>query len=198
MSDLIRPAFIHDFGIEITQGEDFCLAFLACAWDDQGNPVWSDTSAYTAELAIRSGDTDGTLVLDASAYVQLGYTPPLVERSTAYSLGQRVTVGGVGGISDGYLYECTTAGTTDGSPVIFTDTLGATTNDGTAVWTCVLPAQDGAGNIHIANVVVNIPHAVTGGLDEWGRGSWSLSVKNGFSNSWFYVDGPAVLRKSSL
>ncbi len=37
---------------------------------------------------------------------------------------------------NGYLYECTTAGTTAGSEPTWGTTPGGTTSDGTAVWTC--------------------------------------------------------------
>lgn len=53
--------------------------------------------------------------------------------STAYVLGQRIMLG----TSDLNVYECTTAGTSAGSPPAFNTTLGATTTDGTAVFTAL-------------------------------------------------------------
>lgn len=48
----------------------------------------------------------------------------------AYSLGDRVMLG----TSDLNVYECTTAGTTAGSPPSFNTTLGDSTTDGSVVW----------------------------------------------------------------
>lgn len=54
--------------------------------------------------------------------------------STAYSLGDRIMLG----TSDLNVYECTTAGTTAGSPPAFTTTIAGSTTDGTAVFlTCL-------------------------------------------------------------
>ena len=50
--------------------------------------------------------------------------------TTAYSLGDRVMLG----TSDLSIYECITAGTSDGSPPAFNTTLGDSTTDGTVVW----------------------------------------------------------------
>jgi hypothetical protein len=50
--------------------------------------------------------------------------------TTGYSLGDRVMLG----TSDLNVYECTTAGTSDGSPPAFNTTLGQSTTDGTVVW----------------------------------------------------------------
>lgn len=38
---------------------------------------------------------------------------------------------------NGYYYKCTTGGTSNGTPPSLTTTVGATTSDGTAVWTCM-------------------------------------------------------------
>jgi hypothetical protein len=50
--------------------------------------------------------------------------------STAYSSGDRIMLG----TSDLNVYECTTAGTSAGSPPSFNTGLGASTTDGTAVF----------------------------------------------------------------
>lgn len=50
--------------------------------------------------------------------------------TTAYSLGDRMMLG----TSDLSVYECITAGTSDGSPPAFNTTLGASTTDGTVSW----------------------------------------------------------------
>ena len=67
-----------------------------------------------------------------------------------------------------------------------------TVTDGTVTWRC-----EGTDET-VCNVFIDIPMAVTAGLTDWGRGVWALSVRNPFGNSWFYCDGPAYLRKSSV
>lgn len=51
--------------------------------------------------------------------------------STAYSLGDRVEPA----TANGFIYECTTAGTSDSSEPTMPTTVGATVTDNTAVWT---------------------------------------------------------------
>ncbi len=190
MSELMRPAFIKDYGIEITQGETFALDFLCKPESDQGVLYLEDTTGYSAVMKVRQDDALGALQLDASAYVTLGYTPGKVARNTAYGLGQKVVP--AAGLN-GYVYECVTAGTSHASiEPTWPTTLGNTVTDGTVTWRC--ETVDG-GNV--ANVHIEIPYAVTAALTDWGRGVWALSVRNPFGNSWFYVDGPAYLRKSS-
>ncbi len=66
--------------------------------------------------------------------------PALVARSSAYGVGTFVRVetdtAAVGSLrQEGLIYECTTGGTTAASAPSFSTTIGATTTDGTAVWT---------------------------------------------------------------
>jgi hypothetical protein len=70
-------------------------------------------------------------------------TPPVVEAingddavtredSTAYSQGVYM----VPATPNGYYYECTTAGTSNGTPPALGTVIGGTTSDGTVTWTC--------------------------------------------------------------
>lgn len=66
--------------------------------------------------------------------------PPLMGRNAAYAVGAILRAfsdtGAAGSLrEEGRLYECTTAGTTGPSPPTYATTLGATTADGTVVWT---------------------------------------------------------------
>lgn len=65
--------------------------------------------------------------------------PPVRQNSTAYSVGDFIRVATAAGSTqsayENRIYECTTAGTTAGTPPTYNTTPGATTNDGTAVFT---------------------------------------------------------------
>jgi hypothetical protein len=58
---------------------------------------------------------------------------PAWAATTGKTLGQMVTPT----VANGYTYQCTTPGTTDGSQPTWPTTIGATVTDGTVVWTCV-------------------------------------------------------------
>ncbi len=91
------------------------------------------------------GDTCRADLGDSRCKIPL--LPPEVARSTAYAQSSeaapvfvRVPDAGVGSsFADKYrdrIFECTTAGTSSGSPVSYDYTVGNTTTDGTAVFTC--------------------------------------------------------------
>ena len=192
MTELFRPAFVHDYDIELSQHEDFVLAFRAIARTTVGQLVVTNTTGYFASFAIFAPDPLGTEVLSVdsvSGEVMLGYTPGPIQQSTAYALGQQ---GIPGSGLNGYLYECTTAGTTNTDPVIWPETIGQTVNYGTTIWTCV------ATDDLVANVFVHIDPSVTGTLTPWGVGHYTLSVSDTYGHSFLHVDGAAKFRLSSV
>ena len=67
--------------------------------------------------------------------ITLSVTDALADRaaSTAYAVGAIVEPAG----GNGYLYQCSKAGTTATTTPNFLTTVGATIADGTAVWTCL-------------------------------------------------------------
>lgn len=189
MTDIYRPAWVHDRDIELTQGEEFDWPFQAR--NEDGDII--DTSAYTATLTVRSPDANGTVQLtatDTGGDIVLGYTPAPVERNTAYGVGQQVVPIAL----NGYVYECTVAGTTHATnEPTWPTTIGQTVADGTVTWRCEALDTD-----VVANVYVVIPAATTAALTAWGRGVYSLTVRNEFDQSWLFVDGAAYLRESSI
>jgi len=64
--------------------------------------------------------------------------PNARKNSNAYSLGNFVVPSAL----NSYIYECTTAGTSNSSEPTWPTTIGNTVNDGTAVWTCRSPIID--------------------------------------------------------
>jgi hypothetical protein len=73
--------------------------------------------------------TEGSTVNDLAGYATWA-------ASTAYALGDYV----VPTTSNGFYYECTTAGTSGTTEPTWPTTAGATVTDGTVVWTCRQPA----------------------------------------------------------
>lgn len=189
MTDLYRPAFVHSGeDLEITQGADWPFKLQLQAQTIAGAFYTIDTTDYTASFVVRATDADGDVQLSVdttSGEIVMGLSPAEVERSTAYVAGQRVTAANA-------LYECITGGTTDGSPVIFNDTLNATTNDGTVVWENI--GDDGT----IANLVISIPAASTTALTAWGRGVYTLKVEDTYGHTVLYLDGAAYLRQEVM
>lgn len=77
------------------------------------------------------GQPIGSLVADASGHSYRSTLPPAWVAASAVSVGQLITD------ANGNLEACTTAGTTGATaPAAWATTIGGTTSDGTAVWTC--------------------------------------------------------------
>ncbi len=83
-----------------------------------GEPVWPTTVGNTV--------ADGTVTWTCRART-------IWTATTAKTVGQVVTPT----TRNGYVYRCTTAGTTGGSQPTFPTTAGSTVTDGTVVWECM-------------------------------------------------------------
>lgn len=191
MVELYRPAYIHDYDIEITQGQDWALAFRCLPRTDQGVLYLEDTTGYTASLAVRTPDESGTAVLTgttAGGQIIVGPTPPKWAVNTAYGLGQKV----VPTTFNGYVYEVTVAGTSHAATEpTWPTTIGNTVTDNTVTWRAETTDES------VANIYIVIPAATTAALTAWGRGVWSMEVLDTFGHTWFYVSGAAYLRLES-
>lgn len=80
-----------------------------------GIPLYFDISHVDVTITTRA-NTTAYVVWPATCVHTLTYTIPAT--------------------ANGYLYECTIAGTTAGAPVVLGTTLGGTTADGGVTWTC--------------------------------------------------------------
>ena len=109
----------------------------------------SPNKAYTLRTAKNSGVDN----------ITLSVTDALADRAdnTAYAVGAIVEPAG----GNGYLYQCTTAGTT-ATPPHFLTTVGATIADGTAVWTC-LGKRHAPSEIKLALSKAGLDSATAGG-----------------------------------
>lgn len=116
----------------------------------EGTMIAHDFSPENLALALRGGVTTSAAGSVAAETTHTGYTNAFVPfdylpdvtatvtpainvsasraNSTAYVAGDCILASAV-------VYQCTTAGTSAGSAPTFNTTLGATTTDGTAVWT---------------------------------------------------------------
>lgn len=92
------------------------------------------SSTLTPSFPVTLGQTcnDGNVVWICQ--LDYAYTPQIGTRaaSTAYTLGNLVRPATV----NGYVYKCTTAGTTAATAPTFPTIPGSTVTDGTVVWTC--------------------------------------------------------------
>jgi len=186
-----RPAFIHNYDLEITQGQDFVMGFRAMPRTDAGVLYLEDTTGYTAVMKVRQDDHDGDVVLEAStadSRIAVGFTPASWEDTTAYALGQKVTPT----VLNGYVYEVTVAGTSHATTEpTWPTTIGNTVVDATVTW------RAETTDATVANVYIQIAASVTANLTDWGRGVYNLEVTDLFNHSWLFVDGVCRLRREA-
>ena len=192
MPELYRPAFIHDFDIEITEAQDWVIGFRCLPRNDQGALYLEDTTGYLAVMSIFAPDPDGTDILTVDSVggeIAVGYTPGVWVANTAYGVGQKV----VPTTLNGFVYECTVAGTSHATTQpVWPIVLGNTVTDGTVTWRCE------TNDSQVCNLSIFLSATVTASLPPWGRGWYTLRVKDTFNHSWLHIDGAAYYRRSAL
>lgn len=176
--------------IVIEQGNGFAWPLRLSSTSITGEITLRDTSDYTSEFAIRQTDYDGDVVFSASEadYITVGTTPAPREISTAYGLGQWV-VPDTG--MNGFIYECTTAGTSSGGAITWPELIGDTVSDGTAVWTCI------ASDEKVANLYLSVPSDVTEILTDWNAGVYTWKIADAFGNAQRIFHGSAMLSREA-
>lgn len=97
-----------------------------------------DTDAYKSAVTNEVAGTGYTATGAVLASPTIAYVPANSygtqrANSTAYTAGQIVRPAS----GNGFLYQCSTAGTSGGSVPTYPTAIGQTVTDGTAVWTCV-------------------------------------------------------------
>lgn len=191
MTELFRPAYIKDYGIEITQGQDWVIGFRCKPRSDQGVLYLEDTTGYTATMVVRAPDASGDAELSigtGTGEITVGFTPGKVARNTAYGLGQKVVPLEL----NGYVYEAVISGTSHASvEPTWPTVLGDTVSDGSVTWRCE------TDDSQVCNLFIAIPRVTTAALVAWGRGVYSLEVVDTYNHSWVYLDGPAYLRQEA-
>jgi hypothetical protein len=178
--------------IVIEQGSLFAWPLRLFITDVDGNRELQDTTGYTSEFTIRDGsDFSGDVVFEAfdTDYITVGWSPAVAERNTPYSLGQWVVPDS--GLN-GFIYECTTAGTTHASdepvwPVLIGDDI----SDGTAEWTCI------SSDVYVSSIYLYIPSGVTEGLTDWGAGCYTWKLADTFGNAQRLFQGTARLSREA-
>lgn len=105
------------------------------------------SSALTPSLPTTIGGTynDGNVVWICQ--LDFTYSPITTIRaaSTVYAAGAMIRLSA----TDGFVYKCTTAGTTAATAPTFPAAVGNTVNDGTAVWTCMIGSNRAGKNFYI-------------------------------------------------
>ncbi len=154
-----------------------------------------DTTGYTASMEIRQTDYDGATQLEvtsASGAITVGFTPKKWAIATAYGIGQQV----VPTLLNGYVYQCTAAGTSHATTEpAWPTTRGATVLDNTARWRC--EQAETITNGLVQNLVVAASPAVTDALVDWARGVYTLELFDTFGNTAIWVDGTIYLRRTA-
>ncbi len=170
-------------------------AVWTCAGTLSDRDYLIDTTGYSAVMEIRQGDYDGATQLEASTTdgtITVGFTPPKWGVATAYGVGVQV----VPTLLNGYLYQCTVAGTSHASTEpTWPTTLGTTVLDNTARWRCEQADTPDRGLV--SNLVVFVPASVTEALTDWGEGVYTLQLIDTFGRVALWVDGPAYLRREA-
>lgn len=149
-----------------------------------GEIVITPTGRFQAELASLTSLLQQEILEKASptCRAQLGdarctvpINPTVRADEETYSVGDFARVATSGGVGQevyaNLIYECTTAGTTASSAPVFNATAGATTTDGTVVWTA---REAWTRNAVVASVTDNRQFALTitetRAVDDWFNG----------------------------
>jgi hypothetical protein len=147
-----------------------------------------DTTGYTAAMDVRAAieDADAQLHCDTTiGTLEVGFDPPKRANLTAYGVGQQV----VPTTLNGYVYQCTVAGTSGGSAPAYSTTLNATFTDGTVTWR-VQSADTVVSNLRIA-----LAPSDTTPLSNWGNGLYDIQLTDTFGHTERIIEGSAVLSR---
>lgn len=112
--------------------------------ENVADATYGEVTTVTAGTVTNETQTGYTGGLVQTDYMINTSVAPVVEatnglaaatraNTTAYALNAYMVLA----TPDGFFYKCTTAGTSAASPPTMNTTTGATTTDGTAVWTCM-------------------------------------------------------------
>lgn len=170
--------------IRIIQGTDWTKPYRLLL--DDGSLL--DTTGYTARMKVRSDAESSTVLLDAStsnSRMQVGFDPAKRANSTAYGVGQQI----VPTTLNGFVYECTAAGTSGGSAPAYSTTLGATFTDGSVTW--IVKTSD----TRVSNVRIVLTPAITSPLADWGLGVYDVELIDTFGHVLRFIEGMAVLSR---
>lgn len=176
---MAAPALVD---LRIIQGETWIKPFRVLT-----GGALLDTSAYTARMKIRP-DIDGSNQLTLTTengLLGVGFDPPKRTDSAAYGLGQQIVPVAL----NGYIYECTVAGTSGSSAPAYSTTLNATFSDGTVTWT-VKKADTAASNVRITLAPTD-----TTPLTDWGLGIWDLELVDAYGHVKRIFEGSCVLSR---
>lgn len=186
------PTFPTVVGKTYTDG----TATFQCEGATTDRDYLLDTTGYTAELEVRDEDYAGATQLEATTAngrVFVGFTPNKWVASTAYSVGQQI----VPTLLNGFVYQCVVAGSSHATTEpTWPTTLGQTVLDNTARWRCEL-AENLTTSVLVSNLVIDVPLSVTEALTDWGRGVFTLQLKDSFGQVRLWADGIARLRREA-
>jgi len=176
------PALID---LRILQGTHWSKPFRLLL--DDGSLL--DTDGYTARMQVRATVDAGDVELEcttANTLLEVGFDPPPWATATAYGLGQQVVPTAL----NGYVYECTVAGTSHAATEpTWPTTIGNTVTDGTATWRC--ESTDAV----VSDLRIVLAPADTASLESWGNGYYDIELVDPFGHVSRVAEGFCVLSR---
>ena len=175
------PALVD---LRIIQGTNWSKPFRLLL--DDGSLL--DTTGYTARMQVRETIDASTVELEcttANGGLEVGFDPPKRANSTAYGVGQQV----VPTTLNGFVYECTVAGTSNSSAPTWPTTIGGTVTDGTVTWRCE------AADTIVSDLRIVLLPADTASLSNWGNGYYDLELIDTFGHVMRVMEGNCVLSR---
>lgn len=147
-----------------------------------------DTTGYVARMKVRSSVESATVQLDcttANGKLEVGFDPPKRAATTAYGLGQQV----VPATLNGFVYQCTVAGTSGSSAPAWPTTIGQTVADGTVTWRCEV------ADSHVSDLRIVLTPSDTTPLANWGNGVYDIELDDTFGHVLRVIEGSCVLSR---
>lgn len=175
----------------IQQGATWYLPLGIYVSDGAGGESLLNTTGYSGRFTVRDGGFDGAKVVDitvAGGGIVVGWSPAIRANSTAYALGNLVTPAAT---LNGFVYECTVAGTSGGSAPSWPTVEGASVTDGGVTWTARAQGD------RVTNAYAYLSAAQTAALADWGFGVYTFELTDTGGSVLRVIEGTCRLSREA-